>query len=371
MSGDSRQLSPREHHGKDKPQFTEGPCQVVMTSDGTKDCMALLLTPRLITEFNGIIEEIRHLEIANKELAEARSKANVAEQTAKELKAELEKAEDPDLKNDLSEKIEAQNQIFIANTDQRESLTQLIVARNRNLKYRHITFQRIFGDALQDANLMKPPEVKMEGLNPPQAARDRQDSVVVSENDESIVSLEELFRRNAYDDLDFARENLAQAQAAFDGRQIKYQRALYEYQIDLDEGTTSCTQSRFDRMFVERMQDLTRALIDAEAYYEDAVKRAKALGVLMNQLDQESNFASDISDGYPVSDEASVRAAVDTTFIQSWNDNIVDSGPEELEESREPDDWDARTVGISDSVSVVDHSRNRRRIDRWREICEQ
>ena len=374
MSGDSRQFPQREHHGEDRPQFTEGPCRIVMTSDGTKDCMALLLTQRLTTEFNGIIEEIRYLEIANKELDEVRSKANVAEQTAKELNAELEKAEDPDLINDISKKIEAQNQIFIANIDQRESLTQSIVARNQNLKYRHIAFQRIFGGALQDANLMNPPEVKIEGLNPPQAARDRQDSITVSENDESPVSLEELFRRNAYDDLEFARENLADAQTAFDSRHVKYKRALYEFLIDLNEGTTSCTQSTFDRLALERMQDLTRALIDAEADYEPAVKRAKALGVLMNELDQESNFASDMSDGYRISAETSMRAAVDSTFIQSWNDDIVSSGPEELEELEEPEDpedWDAQTVGISDSVSVVDRSRNRRRIDRWREMCGQ
>ena len=374
MSDNSQPPPEREHHVKDKPQFTKGPSRVMMTFDGTTDCMALLLTQRLVTEFNGIIEEIHHIETANRELDEARSKANLAEQTAKEFKAQLETADDSNLRNDLSEKIEAQNQIFIANTGQQESITNLIVARNRNLKYRNITFQRIFGGALQDADLLIVPEIKTEGLNAPQSGEDRKDSITVPEPDESIVSAEELLRRNAYDDWEVTRDNLASARFAFDNREARYDEALMDYQDDLEQGMLRCTETDFACEAFERTRGLTRALINAEADYADAVHTAQALGVLVNEVDQESNFVSDISDGYPLSEEASIRAAVDKTFIEYWNDNIEDSGPEELEEleePQEPDEWDAQTVGISDSVSVVDYSRNRKRIDRWREMCEQ
>lgn len=372
---DSRQLLQEEHSEEDESQLTEGPSRVVTAFDGTKDCVALLLTERLITEFNDIAEETQQLEKAENELREANLKASMAERTAEGLIEELARTEDPDLTNDLSQKIETQKQIFIANTGQCESLRELITARSRNLKFGQMTFQNIFKRALEDANLLNIPELRTQTVDPGGAAEDREDSVTVSETDESIVSAEELLRRNAYDDWEFTRENLAQAQFAFDNRQVRNERALMEYQDELDEGITSCTQSEFDRLAVGRMQKSTRALIDAEADYADAVQRAQALGVLMNEVDQESNFVSDISDGYyPASGDTTLREAVDITFVEYWNDNVDGSGPEELEEleePQEPDDWDAQTVGISDSVSVVDYSRNRKRIDRWREMCEQ
>lgn len=371
-SEDLRQSPLREHSGEDGPQLTEGPSRIVMASDGTKDCMALLLTERLITEFNTITEETRKLGIAEKELHEATFKANMAELTARELKAKLEKTEDPNSINDLSEKIETQNQTFVANTGQRESLAKLIAARRRNLEYTQDVFQNIFRRALENANLVNLPEVEIERPNPAEAARDQESSITASETEESVVSMEELLRRNAEDDLDYTRQNLADWRIAFDNRQVKYERALEEFHCALDEETTSCTQSLFDCQAVVSTQKLTRGLINAEADYESAVQRAKALGVLINAIDQESNFVSDISDGYPVSQEAYERPPVDRAIIEFWSESIVVPGPEELEEleePQEPDDWDAKTIGISDSVSVVDHSRNRKRIDRWREMC--
>lgn len=368
---DPRQLHQKEYHGEDESQLTDGPSRVVMAFDGTKDCVALLLTERMITELTEITEETRRINVAEIELREASLKASMAERTAKELNAELAKTEDPNLINDLSSQIETQKEIFSANTSESESLTEVITARSRNLKYGQIAFQNIFRRALEDANLSSLLEVKTETVNPSGAAKDSKDSITVPETDESMVTAEELLRRNAYDDWEYTRDNLAYAQSAFDNRQVKYDRALMLYQERLDEGTTSCTQSEFGRLAVGRTRKLTRALIDAETDYVDAAQRAKALGILMNEVDQESNFVSDISDGYHTSGEASMQAAVDRTFIEYWSDNIVGFGLEELEEPREPDDWDAETVGISESVSVIDHSRNRKRIDRWRKMWER
>lgn len=371
---DSPQSPQMNNHEEDKPQITEGSSRVVMASDGTKDCMALLLTERLITEFNDIIEETRELKKAEEGLRQAKSKATAAGLTAKNLKAELETTEDPDVFDDLAGKIENQKQIYIANTGQQESLARSIEVRKGNLEFAQEVFQNIFRGALEDAKLLDRPEFKTDTVEPSTAARGGQDPVAPSATNESIVSIEELLRRNAYDDWEYTRDDLADAQFAFDNRQVRYDRELMEYQDDFDAGYVSFGRSEFDRRAFGTTRDLTRALIDAEADYADAIRRGQALGVLRNEVDQESNFVSDISDGYHISEEASMRTAVDTVFVEYWNDNVEDSDAEELEEleaPREPDDWDARTVGFSDSISVVDHSRNRKWIDRWRKMCEQ
>lgn len=370
-SEDSRQSTQETSDGKDGPQLTEGPSRVVMASDGTKDCMALLLTKRLITEFNHITDQTRKLGITEKELREVTSEAVTAGLEAKELRRELESTEDPNMIKDISENIETQTQIFKANSARRESLMSLVSVYRGNLKYEQDVFQNIFRRALKDANLENLSKVKIESLSPSGAVQDRQDSIAVSETDGSIVTVEELLRRNVYEDVEETRQAVQERQAKFDNRKVSYERALEDFLCDLSNGDTDWTQSIFDCHGVEGTRRITRALIDAEADYASAVARAKALGVHINADDQESNFISDISDGYYESQEASMRGAVDRTSIQYWTESIVASQPEELEEPQEPDDWDAKTIGISDSVSQVDGSRNRKRIDRWREICEQ
>ena len=38
--------------------------------------------------------------------------------------------------------------------------------------------------------------------------------------------------------------------------------------------------------------------------------------------------------------------------------------------SNEWDNWDAKTVGLSDSVSLVAEGKERRRMDQWQTMCE-
>ena len=357
----------------DERQLTKGSSRIVMASDGTKDCMALLLTEELIKEFEYLTEETHKLENVERNLRDATLKADIAGLEAKEYQADVEKTEDPDLITELRKHIETQSRICRMNAAWQKSLQTLAITRRGNLEHSQNVFQGIFRRALQEANLLASPKAKVESLSPSRAVDDEQVSQYSMDSPttvESMVSVEELCRRNAREDLEWARLDLFRRQVAFENRQNDCQMELERFQDAVAKGTTSCTQTRFDCLAVETAQELTRELIDAEAYEEYAVERARALGILSPYEDQESNFLSDISDGYHESHEASMKAAVNRNFIQAWNDTIVDSEPEENEDLEEPDDWDAKTVDLSDSISLVDHSRNRKRIDHWRRVCE-
>lgn len=368
-SDDYRQSPPAKADGKNGLQLTEGSSRIVMANDGTKDCMALLLTKELIMEFKYIIAETRELETAEDKRYKASRKATDAELEAKAIQSEAERTKDPDLIRDLPKSIEIQTQIFVENTARADSLSTKVFIRRANLTHSQNAFQRIFRNALQEIDLSALPAVDMEYPGPSVAVEDEQESIAESETDESMISVESLFRHNAARDMDSAVHALQERRAVFENRHNDYDRELEQFLFALSNGTTGCTRSLFDRYAFVDGQELTRALIEAEADHESAMKRAKALGVLENGYDQESNFVSDISDGYYESFEAEMKAAVDKTSIRSWTDKIVCSQPEELEERQEADDWDAKSIDISDSISLVDHTRNRKRIDRWRDIC--
>lgn len=378
QSDDYRQSPPASPDGRNGLQLTEGSSRIVMANDGTKDCMALLVSEELIRELNYITEETRKLEIAERKLSKATRDARNAEREAQAIEAEVAEAEstkNPELVKDLLESIETQTKIFDEKTARKGSLSSLVFIHRQNLKHGQNVFQDIFRNALRGIELPSLPTNEIENLGPSVAVEDDQESIAESETDESIVSVDKLFRRNASHDIMTAGYALRQRRAQFDNRQNDYESELERFQFARANGTTSCTQTLFDCLAFEGVQQLTRALINAEADQESVLERARALGILQNEYDQESNFISDISDGYHESEEASLQAAVDRTFIRSWTDNIVHSPPEELEElqeleeGQEPDEWEAKTIGISDSISVVDYSRNRERIDRWREFC--
>lgn len=361
-----------------EPELTEGGCRIVRASDGRKDCWALLMTPEMIEGFKEITEEISKLDRAQMELDEVKSIVGKAEEDIIELAEALEMTSNADRKDDIREEAQTHKDTYHAKTREQELLEVGVMAHSTNLKYAVKRFHEIFKYALQDTVLWprseveietSPPEGEIETDRPSRAVRDNADSTTASETDESIVSVEELFRRNARDDLQYARRNLDEWENAFENRHDKYRWAHENYLEAVWEGNTSDTQTVFDHQAFEGKRDITRGLIKAEAYYEKAMNRAKALGVLKNDYYQESNFASEPSDGdYGLESGAQYNLCpFDREFIENWNDEVDDSGRDEPQEPPEPDDWDAKSIGFSDSISCVDWTRNRKRLDRWQE----
>ena len=115
----------------------------------------------------------------------------------------------------------------------------------------------------------------------------------------------------------------------------------------------------------------TRDLIEAEEDLERAEARARAAGVIGNLPDQTSHFLDLEEDGHVESEEPSEEPPMDLDFVKSWTEDVCEGPPDEHMDI-EVDDWDMRTVGLGDSLSVVDgfHG-NRKHIDRWRFACDR
>ena len=78
-------------------------------------------------------------------------------------------------------------------------------------------------------------------------------------------------------------------------------------------------------------------------------------------------------DGHVESEDPSEEPTVNVGSIRAWTEGVWDANANEDEDTdAEMDDWDTRTVGFGDSLSVVDdHQGNRKAIDRWRFACDR
>ena len=132
------------------------------------------------------------------------------------------------------------------------------------------------------------------------------------------------------------------------------------------DGFLQETKTYFDRIMLRSEFKATEHLIQVEKGCEAARERARQLGGILNESDQESNFLDHADDGYRESMEANMISNVDRARIQDW---LVKTA-NKTEPSDECDDWDARTVELSDSVSLVAEGKERKRIDRWQAMCE-
>ncbi|KAF4634900.1 hypothetical protein G7Y89_g3189 [Cudoniella acicularis] len=107
---------------------------------------------------------------------------------------------------------------------------------------------------------------------------------------------------------------------------------------EVAKGKCDDTQSVFDLNLLIQQREATQELIQAEKNFLVAKQHARGLGVFFTDYDQESQL-QDLGDG--------------------WSKDA------------EVDEWNSRPIDLSDSVSVVAESKEKRRIDRWRLMCEQ
>ncbi|KAL8964217.1 MAG: hypothetical protein Q9183_004611 [Haloplaca sp. 2 TL-2023] len=185
-------------------------------------------------------------------------------------------------------------------------------------------------------------------------------------------------------DFEDKREEFIRMNEAFDNRHAEDAEEKAEYLRCVKQGICSTTQTDFDLSSLEYHRRFTANLRKAEDSFEDAFRLAKQLGVLDGEdaYYQESVF-SERSDGYAPSFEDAMTGSAPVQRISYWQESIGQSRDEILwggtglepwkapkleSEPLEMDDCEVSSATMSDSWSCVDRSRNRRRINRWREI---
>ncbi|KAL9638066.1 MAG: hypothetical protein Q9164_001805 [Protoblastenia rupestris] len=185
------------------------------------------------------------------------------------------------------------------------------------------------------------------------------------------ISASALLRHATAQEVREARDRLAFVQARFDRQSEIYAGDRREFVDLMAEGATNWSLTYFDNQHLEIMRDVTRGLIEAEEYLEEVQNRANALERLSSTKNhQSSEHEHEGSHILHPSQDQFGADSVDRERIGRWRSRLA--AMEDVDDAIslvEVDEWDARTVQISDTISMVDHSQNRRRIDRWRASC--
>ena len=187
------------------------------------------------------------------------------------------------------------------------------------------------------------------------------DAEVPTSSDE-VPADENSVRQTAWEDYNEKLEIYHKFQALFDDRQQAYETNLAKFQDGVRIGIYNVSRSEFDRNRVLHGQKLTRALIDAAKAYAQAVG---ATGSEYKQMNHYGNY----EESMPESQIASYNASKDFSGIYDWMFSLSEPCDPNGFEPVEVDDWGAKKVDQTDSISQIDFEEYRKPIDRWQYEC--
>ena len=359
--------------------FTEGPARFTWANDGYKDCIALLVPGTYITKSAELFDWNRKISAMEGPLYHARMDARDLEESLHNIQVSLEAAETQELADALRRQIGLQEcdlqetRQRLAQLEEAYSSAELESGRARN----HT--QYVLESAMEAAGLLRPKPAACQKAPPWASAVDHdhdddntgknaevvgEESINPNTQTEPAESPEELARQAVLERLDESWHEYARAQAQFDNRKDLYDQNLAEYQRRAARKECFLSRSEFDRQAVVWGQQLTGALIYAEAVFDQAQEDARAMKATRSTIEEASCHSSNLGvrDGFEGDDASEKRRAID-----AWAANVIASS--ECSGDVEVDDWDTGTVEVWDSVSVVDYGTYGKQIVRWQDAC--
>ncbi|KAK5000677.1 hypothetical protein LTR66_000524 [Elasticomyces elasticus] len=356
--------------GEDEGDYTDGPTKMIVAHDGRKDCAALLLTMDLSAKLQSALLGSREIQQAEQQAEKERVALARWEQDVRlkmsDASCRLAELCDPDLDfvNELSppdrikkaELLELQMQRYTSTLKEIEQ-QQNYIQQNMEHKYGQMRELQAQVNTLLDDALVHY-DYGDEDIDP----YDEDDNVGVLEIDDPPAYLEFLH----------ARTVLRHARQAFDAREEQCETER-DAVIEADRrGERVETPLQFDLRHLQKAREITRALIAAEEAYEEALIGARNAGIDLREFEIDSGFFSEYPDDELGSEDDPTSPGLgDILIVERWRKAVPEDADAEFVAEPEIDDWNAGEVDISDSLSAVAEDSERKRIDRWRDACQE
>lgn len=384
-----------------KQKFTVGPSHLVFIDDRVKNCPAICFNEGLFNAFNEIAVSRREVQQRDKAVRKAQfefeqiksSNMSAGIEQAKKLVEEASKNQEI-MEAGIAGLIEARR-IY-------EDLAQENKRAKSNLDTSREMIQLVIEQMLDRENLLNIPSSK-----PQEQANDTKkaswESAPVPETEKTVddaqisnkaqsappsspstrqsptnnemqmhitprqLALREVrfaaqelrFRQ---DELTFMQEEYAQAIAA----ERRYRREQHP------NSPASTTQTDLDLQGLQKAQYATRMLIDAEEDYDRAERYAEDLGLGDILADPHACYYGEVYNDFPAgigSPRPPAVVPVNRPKIEAWMAAIPDFAERVYEDAEtvEVDDWDAKSLEIYESASLVATDMYRKKIDGWQE----
>lgn len=371
---------------KKSPPYTDGRSHVILANDGTKDCLALLLTPALVAALSQTTYDILALE--KKDGAIERIEAEIIELAGKAANAKetIRNARYQDRMEEIQLALEIL-QLKQQEAEERKSKLKIEQAPlESSLKFARYECQTILEDALLEASLLNPPEPEIAPMSDEDEDEDDDTSFGGDLSDvpsmysyhgaEATPSQQQL--RDAQTNLITSYDELRDRQARFDDRHADYAQKLAKFNQKGSEAAFEGTRTDFDHRHIQHVRTLTRDLVAAERAYGTAKAKVRALE---EEEEDEVPAGKKPCGGYGAdggdrgSDEISAaqQPDLDRERIEAWARGVLFFSPEEGSMSKgrlDPEEWwDARPVEMMDSISAVDREEYVDEIDEWKRRC--
>ncbi|TEY40705.1 hypothetical protein BOTCAL_0426g00020 [Botryotinia calthae] len=233
---------------------------------------------------------------------------------------------------------------------------------------RNVLFN-VLRDVLRDRNLLdkkgKNPRPNQFYRMPTTQLAPQHKAPRISTHSEEARERIENEQREAVDHMKDMGYRLEATHQRLDNWKHYYEDEYAKYARAVKNGTMEPARSFFDLTLLQEHQGAIEGVIEAENDYEKARKRVRLLDVVLSDVYQSSGFANCPDDGYRISMEEAMVGDVDREWILDW----MERNNESVEFEADEDEWEAKSIGLGDSVSVVAKGRERKRIDRWGEMC--
>lgn len=143
---------------------------------------------------------------------------------------------------------------------------------------------------------------------------------------------------------------------------------MADFQLTVKEthadGLLDLSQDDFDCRQLQIRREATRDLIEAEEVYETAKRHVETLG--LDITDEDSCNGDMYEQSLAETQLERLAREFDWSRIEAWRAQVSTPETEDDVKSIRVDDWDSRSVGVSDSFSIMAHDEHRKRIDQWR-----
>ena len=387
--------------GEEPDDYTDGPVRMVIASDGIKHCGALLMTFELSQKLQKAFR-------AQRDYAKAETKAVDTDEINLRFRAKLKAqiarneyrmtnlldedqgevgAECADLQaqlatlNHMLEEAKGDYQRSASNLQTRADILREIQARAIAASEEAFVYAMLIepetdepDTPIEDKDLDLEFRRAHEGLShdcdddmvpasPVGLVKEFVEPKQLTEQEQAVNDVKETFWS--------IHRRLQEARYAFDHREAERARELYANQVAAERGepTTDASPDDFDARWLRKIQELTRDLVDASVAFGEAKAAVREAGIDIALDDQTSGFADDADDGYRMSFEQEQITSVPSPRVRNWLSAVPENAAADLEDATEVDQWDAKEVDISDSVSLVAEGSNRTKIDKWRKVC--
>ena len=360
----------QESSENDGIPHADGPSRIVLHDDGPKDYPSLLLTEDMVSKIRSAGKERRALEQVERLAQDADVELKDAQFQVGTFQLVLKQARDEDETRRFELEQKGYEKKLGRARRRWEAIDKELDSLKLNEKRSRSQLQDMLEHILEHAGLVD--LVSLEPQHIDEQTLSECNSSVSEKSESTAPSCGELLRRTVHEDFTNAKWAYIEAERNFDNRQYYYEDQLQQYKEYAEGRQASVTRTAFDGDLFAEINQLTRNFIEAEARLDAARAHAKALG-LPDQWEQMLNGIIDVGpDGYRESEEAAVIAAVDRDRIEKWSQDVSDS--QDLPDfdackSTDIDEWDAESVGASDSCSVVDYMGYRPKIAEWQESC--